>query len=160
MIRIALNRGAGPLSALSMLLASFVITSKLFVVCVAAFGWLLLSAPTHAQSSSSLQEPTSDVMALCTAWQLTVKALGVADELKTLATEHSERARTQLDECMARSDCDREERVNLEQQVRDSGYEHRKAIELAASMQERQKTIREKLEAVRGKEAIEKCEGI
>jgi hypothetical protein len=127
------------------------------LLLVALFSLFL--APASAQQSPSVPtiEPGADVMTLCTAWKLTTKAIELAAEFKSIAGERVDRARQLVEQCKAKTECSREERVNLEQEVREAGYQQAKAVELAATMEERKKSIRARLEELRGRDALERC---
>jgi hypothetical protein len=111
--------------------------------------WALL--PAQAQALQG------DALALCTAMQLASQAIAVADEIKNVAEERLARARKDVAACQARPDCGRDERINLEQEVRDAKYQRDKSEQLAAVMQTRAAAVRKQFEQFRGADATREC---
>jgi hypothetical protein len=123
------------------------------LVALAAAG-----SPGIAQQTPQEPAPSaSDTLALCTAWHLTAKAIEVAAEVQGVAADRLERAQKAVEECAARQNCAREERVNHEQELRETRYQQAQASKLAAAMEQRRTDLRRLLEQARGAGAAEKC---
>jgi hypothetical protein len=120
---------------------------------------LILTARSGAAFSQQGETQALDLQALCTAWRLTVEALKAADGLRAIAEDRIDKARALVAECTSSSDCAREKRINLEQDVRDANYAQVRALELANSMRERQTKVVQQLQDARGADALKLCGG-
>jgi hypothetical protein len=126
---------------------------------MAAVALLLTDSAAPPQGlPTQVQEPAPDAMALCTAWRLSAKTSALAREIRSVAVERVERARKLAEQCKAAPECTREERVNLEQEAREAGYQETRAKDLAATMEARSSTLRKQFEDLRGKGAVEDCD--
>lgn len=129
---------------------------------VAMTGLVLLAAPAQPQQAPSVPTPdaevSADVKALCNAWRLTELAIKLAGELKSVSEARVDQTGKLADACKAKPQCAQSrDREKLDKDLRDAGNQQAKAIELAATMEERKRGIRERLERIYGKDAVEKC---
>lgn len=118
-------------------------------------GLLVSQAPAQQPDNSSA--PATDPMALCTTWRLAQQAIELTSQIKSVAVERVEQAQKLVEQCRATADCAREERVNLEQDLRDARYQRVRAEGLAASMEERGLNLRKQLESLRGADGVKNC---
>lgn len=125
---------------------------------VSALALLAVSAAAQQPQDPSAPDPTAEAIALCTTWRLTGTSLELAMQIKAIALQRVERAKKLMEECKARPECSREERVNLEQDLREAVYHLARAEALAAGFEERRLNLRKQLEALRGADAVRNCD--
>lgn len=118
---------------------------------------LLFATETSAQQVPAPPAGGTDAVAVCTAFRLAAEGVRLADQLSATAVERLDRAKDSVRECRERQ-CQRDDLLTAEQEVREAQYALVRATELATAMRRRQEELDARLLLLRGDHPGERCE--
>jgi hypothetical protein len=118
---------------------------------------LLFATETSAQRGPAPLSGGADAVAVCTAFRLAAEGVRLADQLSATAVDRLDRAKDSVRECRERQ-CQRDDLLTAEQEVREAQYALVRATELATAMRRRQEELDARVLQLRGDDPGEKCE--